>query len=61
MSRQSRVRVISSPRPGEVIRLRYLHFEPCKACNVCGERKDTGAYLRFVNPLRFSYEQGTRE
>jgi len=32
----------------EVIHLRDLHIEPCKACNVCGKRKDTGAYIPCV-------------
>jgi len=32
----------------EVVSLRDLHMEPCKACNVCGKRKDTGAYIPCV-------------
>ncbi len=32
----------------EVVHLRDLHLEPCKACNVCGKRKDTGEYIPCV-------------
>jgi multimeric flavodoxin WrbA len=32
----------------EVIHLRDLHLEPCKACNVCGKTKDTGEYIPCV-------------
>lgn len=38
--------------PGEVehqtIHLRDLHIEPCKACNVCGKKKDTGDFIPCV-------------
>ncbi len=32
----------------EVVHLRALHVEPCKACNVCGQRKDTGEFIPCV-------------
>jgi multimeric flavodoxin WrbA len=32
----------------EIVHLRDLHIEPCKACNVCGKTKDTGKYIPCV-------------
>ena len=32
----------------EVIHLRDLHIEPCKACNVCGKTKDGAKYIPCV-------------
>ncbi len=32
----------------EIVTLRDLHIEPCKACNVCGKTKDTGEYIPCV-------------
>ena len=32
----------------EIIHLRDLHIEPCKACNVCGKTKDTGRFIPCV-------------
>ncbi len=38
--------------PGEaetqVIHLRDQHIEPCKACNVCGKKKDSGEFIPCV-------------
>ncbi len=32
----------------EIVNLRDLHLEPCKACNVCGKTKDTGRFIPCV-------------
>ena len=32
----------------EIVHLRDLHIEPCKACNVCGKTKDTGRFIPCV-------------
>jgi len=32
----------------EIVHLRELHLEPCKACNVCGKTKDTGRFIPCV-------------
>jgi multimeric flavodoxin WrbA len=32
----------------EIVHLRDLHIEPCKACNVCGKTKDTGKFIPCV-------------
>jgi multimeric flavodoxin WrbA len=32
----------------EIVSLRDLHIEPCKACNVCGKTKDTGRFIPCV-------------
>lgn len=32
----------------EIVSLRDLRIEPCKACNVCGKTKDTGEYIPCV-------------
>lgn len=32
----------------EIVHLRDLHIEPCKACNVCGKTKDTGTFIPCV-------------
>jgi len=32
----------------EIVHLRELHLEPCKACNVCGKTKDTGKFIPCV-------------
>lgn len=32
----------------EIVHLRDLHLEPCKACNVCGKTKDTGRFIPCV-------------
>jgi multimeric flavodoxin WrbA len=43
---------LHAAHPGEAetqtIHLRDLRIEPCKACNVCGKRKDTGEYIDCV-------------
>jgi multimeric flavodoxin WrbA len=32
----------------EIVHLRELHLEPCKACNVCGKTKDSGRFIPCV-------------
>jgi len=32
----------------EIVHLRDLHLEPCKACSVCGKTKDTGKFIPCV-------------
>jgi len=32
----------------EIVHLRDLHIEPCKACNVCGKTKNTGRFIPCV-------------
>jgi multimeric flavodoxin WrbA len=32
----------------EIVHLRDLHIEPCKACNVCGKTKDSGRFIPCV-------------
>jgi multimeric flavodoxin WrbA len=32
----------------EIVHLRELHIEPCKACDVCGKKKDTGEFVPCV-------------
>jgi multimeric flavodoxin WrbA len=32
----------------EIVQLRDLHLEPCKACSVCGKTKDTGKFIPCV-------------